>query len=48
VIHAKGRRRSGDRDKLERSHAASQLARLRVIHAKGRRRSGDREKHARA
>jgi len=42
VIHAKGRRRSGDRLHDERSQPASQLARFRVIHAKGRRRSGDR------
>jgi hypothetical protein len=38
VDHAKGSRRSGDRDKFERS----QLARFGVDHAKGSRRSGDR------
>jgi len=48
MIHAKGRRSSSDRDKLECSQPASQLARFRMIHAKGRRRSDDREKHARA
>ena len=43
VDHAKGRRRSGDRENPERSQPASQLARSGVDHSKGRRRSGDRE-----